>query len=197
MGKIIHIANGEIAEQMLDQRVGSASDGTIFPECRIQEDLLQVFASAAEEVLAISYGAIASRRESYWIAHNPRMMGEVTGWMRLGGSVRGVAAISLNWDLARTLAACLACMSPDELEEIDILDGIGELVNQISGRARTLLSEQGSDLTIDLPELRTEVGQGMPPPTPDTCYAVVFECLGHRFALQFCVEVKQAQLRPV
>jgi CheY-specific phosphatase CheX len=77
-------------------------------------------------------------------------------------------------------------MAPEEITSEDMCDGIGELVNMVSGRAKTSLSEDsGSLYRLSLPSIIKGPGHeigGRPKNCP--FLFLVFEAEGHSFILQ-------------
>jgi chemotaxis protein CheX len=156
----------------------------------IAEDMLRLFSQAAAEILATVVGADATRQEVIMVERNLRPLGKVTGSIALSGDIEGMVAVSFNPELAAEVTARIAGCSPDELCDEDLFDGIGEITNQIAGRARTLMSMRNYSVEIDLPQF------GQQPHEIDICdhqvpsYAIMFKCLGQRFALQLCFSDK-------
>ncbi len=136
------------------------------------------------EVLGRTVGVECSHQETYLFARNSRLLGKVSAVMEMEGDLSARVAVSFPEDLARKITAEIACCAPEDLAEEDLTDGVGELVNQIAGRARTFFQDAGFKITIGLPELYCEKDQPLEYRGDSSCYAMIYECLGFRFALQ-------------
>jgi chemotaxis protein CheX len=62
----------------------------------------------------------------------------------VGSDGEGLVALSFSNELANVIVSRLLGVKPDELSPDDRCDGIGELVNMISGNAKTALSQSTS-----------------------------------------------------
>lgn len=65
----------------------------------------------------------------------------VTGSVTVTGAADCVVALQLQRDGARTFAAAMFGMSPDEVAEDEIADAVGELTNMVGGNIKSLLPE--------------------------------------------------------
>lgn len=103
-----------------------------------------------------------------------------------GEDGEGMIAISFPNSLANTLVARLLGMDPHRLAKDDRIDGIGEIVNMISGRAKTVLSEGcAAPYKLSLPSIilgsQHEVASR---PKNVPFLAMQFEAEGEHFTLQ-------------
>jgi chemotaxis protein CheX len=98
----------------------------------------------------------------------------------------GMLTLSFTEPMAGLLVGRLLGMAPEEICSEDMCDGIGELVNMVSGRAKTSLSEDsGSLYRLSLPSIIKGPGHeigGRPKNCP--FLFLVFEADGHSFVLQ-------------
>jgi chemotaxis protein CheX len=136
------------------------------------------------EVFGRTVEVESSHQETYLFARNSRLLGTVSAVMEMSGDLSARVAVSFPPDLARLVTAKIAGCTPEELTEEDLTDGVGEVVNQISGRARTFFQEAGFQISIGLPQLHFEEGLPFEYQGNSSCYAMIYECLGFRFALQ-------------
>ncbi len=194
MEKMILIPDGVEYAQKLSRLLDGATVGlgsaACGPEYDYAQKLLNLFVEATEEVLVVSIDTLVQHQMSIIMKKNPNLLGEVTGLMKLSGGPPGMAAVSMNKDLGKKMSARLADASPTDLNDQDILDGVGEIINQISGRARTSLAMNGQAMTIDLPVCLIGAQQQFMSDDETFCLAAVFECLDHFFSIQLCLPVK-------
>ena len=78
------------------------------------------------------------------------MLGQIT----FTGSVEGCLCICCGLTCAQTIAANMLCMdSPDELNDEDIVDAIGEIANMVMGSVKTRIQDQVKDISISIPSV--------------------------------------------
>ena len=71
-----------------------------------------------------------------------------------GNNGEGTLAICFPLTLAKLIVARLLGQTPERISSSDCADGIGELVNMISGNVKTVLSrESGATYTLSLPSI--------------------------------------------
>ncbi|WP_373531358.1 chemotaxis protein CheX [Vampirovibrio sp.] len=108
----------------------------------------------------------------------------VIGIMGEGGE--GMIALSFPLSLASIVVSKLLGVSPEQVSSEDRCDGIGELVNMISGNTKTALSKQsGSTYTLSLPSIIQGSGHEIYT-RPKKCpyLLVIFEAEQQQFSIQ-------------
>jgi chemotaxis protein CheX len=113
--------------------------------------------------------------------------GDVTSLIGISGEHgEGMLALSFTADLARLLVARLLGLAPEDLADEDLIDGVGELINMISGRAKIGLSESsGSLYRLSLPQIIVGANHQISSPIKNTPFLfLVFEADGYEFGLQ-------------
>jgi CheY-specific phosphatase CheX len=101
--------------------------------------------SAAGEITVRSCGDVLS--------HNQAAPEDVVGAIELRGDFEARAVMTFPPRLSRRLSAALAGCDCADLGPGDDRDGICEIVNQICGRARIILQDEGFRLQMTLPQL--------------------------------------------
>lgn len=72
----------------------------------------------------------------------------------VGAKGDGMVALSFPTSLANLVVSRLLGMTPDSVSAEDRCDGIGELVNMVSGNAKTILSrESGGSYQLSIPTI--------------------------------------------
>jgi chemotaxis protein CheX len=103
-----------------------------------------------------------------------------------GNNGEGMLALSFSQGVAAKLVSRLLGLAPDDLNDEDLLDGIGEMVNMVSGQAKTTLSDTtGGQYRLSLPSIvRGENHQigGRPKNCP--FLFLEFDAEGETFVLQ-------------
>lgn len=146
--------------------------------------LIEAAAEATGKVFQVTLGVEATRLETLVHTRPPAREGNIYGWMQLTGDSPGIVVVSLGSDLARDLSARLVGLDPDDLSEADVMDGVGEIINQVAGRTATTMAQQGIKLSIGLPSFESEPGSRLVINEEHPCYALIFECLKRRMSVQ-------------
>lgn len=102
------------------------------------------------------------------------------------GKGEGMFALSFPLELANLTVARLLGTTPDRVTSDDRCDGMGELVNMVSGSTKSTLSQQnGVVYKLSLPTViqgRDHTISSRPKNTP--YLVVIFEAEGYEFSLQ-------------
>ncbi|HLH24501.1 MAG TPA: chemotaxis protein CheX [Chloroflexota bacterium] len=118
---------------------------------------LEPFLTGAREVLEAELGVSVERgplrREAG--SHTTQ---DVTALVGITGAVTGLAIYAMSRETALSIVAQLMGAPVEELSDL-ALSGIGELGNVITGRAATLLAEQGIVANIAPPALLVGPGR--------------------------------------
>lgn len=104
----------------------------------------------------------------------------------MGEAGEGMVALSFPLTLASLVVSKLLGINADQVSSSDRCDGIGELVNMISGNTKTVLSQQsGSSYTLSLPSIIQGSGHEVYT-RPKNCpyLLIIFEIEKQEFALQ-------------
>jgi len=104
----------------------------------------------------------------------------------MGDSGEGMVGLCFNAPLAKMMVARLLCIEPADLSDDDCCDGMGELVNMISGRSKTALSEStGQPFRMSLPTIIKGKGHEIASRPKGTPYLLMFfDAEGQEFVLQ-------------
>lgn len=158
------------------------------PEDAIDVNMLNPFIKCTLDVFSkmIRTGI---QRAGLKIKNNFKMFGDYSGVIGLAGSGSGVAIVSFPKELARLAVANMLYMDPAELEESDIEDGVGELINMIAGAAKSSFTGSPFSFDISLPNvIKGRAGgyevnhkKGVP------CFEVMFDCTD--FEMSFVLEI--------
>ncbi len=84
---------------------------------------------------------------------------DITGMLGFSGSkeLMGSILMTFRLDVALAIVAGMLGCTREEAK-YDVIDGIGELVNMVTGGAKTKLQEQGTDLHRSIPNIVTGIG---------------------------------------
>lgn len=113
--------------------------------------------------------------------------GDISSVMGLSGeNGEGMIALSFSLSLANKLVSRLLGVGEHSLSGEDRVDGIGELVNMISGRAKIAISDNGADpYRLTLPSIILGANHEVASRPKNAPYLVLlFDVEGDTFAVQ-------------
>ena len=189
MGKLKYIADADAADwlrKILISRTPLSTEEKVISG-RDREAELRPFLTAMTEVLETLARVEIRRTDTYLIGRNTSLLGEVSAVMEITGDLQGRVAVSFPFGLARYLTSRIAWCTPEELTDEEVTDGIGEIINQVSGQARTILHKKGHELQIGLPRVFDKAGEPFQDENSDECYVIIYECSGQKFACQVAI----------
>lgn len=112
--------------------------------------------------------------------------GDVTARMTLDGDCEGGISLTMDEPLARIVISSIMGRDPMELEESEILDGAGELINMIAGGAKARLSQSDWHFSLSSPTVETGQKQTVFFQQDIPCAVMVFTVDSHFCALNLC-----------
>ena len=80
---------------------------------------------------------------------NP-LQATVTGLVGLAGTHKGMLAVHIPEELAKTVTGNFLGMPIEQIDD-DVQDAIGELANMLGGSLKSMLSENGKDIKLSMP----------------------------------------------
>jgi chemotaxis protein CheX len=110
--------------------------------------------------------------------------------MNFSGKIDGAVVVSFNDDLARDIVARILGVPAFTVTPAELRDGVGEIINIISGNAKAALSGTEFGHEITLPAVVTGMGHEIAHPPNAPCVVIIFEADGRPFAVQICMVVK-------
>jgi len=104
----------------------------------------------------------------------------------LGEKGEGMLSLSFSIETANVIVSRLLGTNPNTINSDDRCDGMGELVNMISGNTKTTLSrESGSSYSLTLPTIIMGKGHQVQARPKNSPYLlIVFDLEGQEFTLQ-------------
>lgn len=155
---------------------------------KIDSQMIAPFIQAMISVFETMAGITGIVKKEILLKKDYKMLGEISGVMVLKGSGNGSIAISLTNALARIVTGNMLDVPPDELEQPDVHDGVGELVNMVAGSAKTFFQKTPYQFDISLPTVISGAGHEIQHPRGAPCIVLVFEVENEEFALQISLE---------
>lgn len=114
----------------------------------MEQQILEPFTDGAVEMLVTMLGI-----DGNVVPAETVPAPEVAATMALTGDQEGKLVLTFTRDAAIALVCEMLAMEPDELEDEDISDGIGEMVNIIAGYAKSQFAERGFHFNLALPDI--------------------------------------------
>lgn len=128
--------------------------------------------------------AITPTIKSIRVVQNDRFSGDVSAVMGVTAEQgEGFVGISFTMPLAATVVARILGLGGNQLEDADIHDGVGELINMIAGSAKNSLLGTPYKFKAALPSVITGKGHEVGFPRNAECWTTTFEAEGQDFDL--------------
>jgi len=116
----------------------------------MNKTLIDAFAEATKSVLMMMAGTEVEM--DGMMDGRQKVYGDISGVIGLTGSMSGSIALTLPVELAKRLVANMLAMDASELQEEDVQDGVGEIINMIAGDAKGRCNDS---FKISLPSVIT------------------------------------------
>lgn len=154
---------------------------------QIDMSVVTPFIDSTVQVIKTMTGSDVKRTDLF-LKKSYSMFGDVSGVMGLAGATEGVVVLTFHQDLAFTLVAKIVGCEASDLSFDDVNDGIGEIINMISGNAKAVINSSSQHgFAISLPTVILGHGHQIAHKRSQPVIAIVFECEGRPFAVQLCV----------
>jgi CheY-specific phosphatase CheX len=127
----------------------SLEEGISIPETKF----LNTFVNAISEVLQINTGKEIKHKGIY-LKEEYSPVGDISASVYISGIYTGVLELTFLKSSVKDLLSSLYVR--DELSNCDqtCLDGVGEIINQVSGKVKSQLWEDGMNIDFSLPKLK-------------------------------------------
>jgi len=153
--------------------------------------LINPYISSVLDLMTTMAGMHVERKDLF-LKKNYRLFGDISGIMNFSGHIEGSVTVSFTEDLAKDVIAKIMGISTSEITDNDLRDGVGELINIISGNAKAALSETEFAHEIALPAVVRGIGHEIRHPEGAPCMVVLFEAEKRPFAVLVSMSVKRS-----
>ena len=132
---------------------------------------------------------ISPKRTNLSLKSDNKMLGDISGVMSLSGKGNGVVVISFPEKLACQIFSNMINMKADspldpaELND-DVEDSIREILNLVSGGAKSEFSNTELEFTIGIPSIVSGKNHKISRDPEVPCIVVNFEACGEKFELE-------------
>jgi chemotaxis protein CheX len=151
---------------------------------------LNPFIENTIHVLKTSASMDAQFREVYF-SNTFRIFGDISGIIGLSGASEGTVAVTLYWDLARKIIANMMHVEEDRINAEYIHDGVGELINVISGSTKKRFKGTPFHFDLSLPTVVVGSGHQLGHPESASIAVLIFDVGDFSFVLQVCLKPKK------
>ncbi len=151
---------------------------------------LSPFIENTIKVLKTMAGTEASFREVYF-NNDMRIFGDISGIIGLSGNSEGTVAITLYWELARKIIAQMMKVKQEHINAEYIHDGVGELINMISGSTKKMFKGTPFHFNLSLPTVVAGSGHHLGHPEGSSIAVLIFDVGENAFVLQVCLKPKR------
>jgi chemotaxis protein CheX len=157
----------------------------------INVEFINPFIEATKTVFK-TMAQMEADRKRLFLKDDHKMLGDISGVMGLSGSASGSVVISLPTRLALELVGKM--LGEDMGQEItpEVSDGVGEIINMISGQAKASLTKTKYHFQISIPTVVTGTGHEITHKQGTPNIVVLFEANAQTFAIQVCLSPSDA-----
>ena len=152
-------------------------------------EYLTPFINSTKHVLKTMASIDAEYKELYFPS-DFRIFGDVSGIIGLSGKAEGTAVITFYWDLARKVISQMMRVTEDQINAEFIHDGVGELINMISGFSKKSFIGKPYHFELSIPTVVMGSGHQIGHPEEASIALIVFDVENNSFALQVCLQPK-------
>ena len=121
-------------------------------EIIIDNAIIDQFVNSVKQVLNITAGEDIEKHQLF-LEQSADIPGEISALINIDGDLRGKIAVSFEREYARTITSKIIGCEESELSDEDVQEGMGEIVNQVTGKVRTDLWNFGYRFQISIPEI--------------------------------------------
>jgi chemotaxis protein CheX len=125
-----------------------------------------------------------------WFSKEFKIFGDISGIIGLSGNSEGTVAVTFYWPLARKIIAQMMKVEEDMVNAEYIHDGVGEIINMISGATKKNFSGTPYYFELSIPTVVVGSGHQLGHPEASSIAVLIFDVEETAFALQVCLKPK-------
>lgn len=150
---------------------------------------LSPFIKSTRHVLK-KMASLEAEFKGIYFKNNLRILGDVSGVIALSGQTEGTVIITFLWQLAQRVISQIVGVPAKEINAEMIHDGVGEIINMISGSAKKSLIEASYDFQLSIPTIIVGWGHEAGHPENATIAVLSFDVGDQSFALHVSLSPK-------
>ena len=146
-------------------------------------EYLTPFISSTKDVFSTMASMDVDFKQVYF-QNEHRLLGDISGVIGLSGEAEGTVVVTFYWELAQRVISSIMGVAPHEIGPELLNDGVGEIINMISGSAKRYLTDTPFYFQLSLPTVilgwQHEIGH----PENSTVAVLLFDVEDESFAVQ-------------
>ncbi len=154
----------------------------------IKIEILNPFIKGSENIMKTMVAIKEIKRTALHLKNDYHFPGDVSAVMGIGGGITGSMALTMSESSARFFMGNMLYMDGGELTREELQDGAGELVNLITGSAKSVVVGTPYSFNISIPSIIWGRNHAIWTRKDVPCIVIVMNADGHDFALQICVK---------
>jgi chemotaxis protein CheX len=157
----------------------------------IKVDLIVPFIKSTHTAFETMMATPLQRKEIY-VKRGFKMFGDISGIIGLSGPTTGTCAVSMPGEFARRMVSeMLGEDVPGGVESSTVRDGVGEIINMVTGGAKAKLAKTEHRFDITLPTIIAGYGHEVFHRKGTQCLVVLFETeRQEQFTLDLAVRLR-------
>lgn len=157
-----------------------------------EKEYIMPFVDSTNKVLTKMADMNPEFKEVYF-CNTFRIFGDVSGIIGLTGQAEGTVVITFYWDLARKVISNMMQVDSSKINAEIIHDGVGEIINVISGATKRQFVGKPYHFDLSLPTVVMGSGHQIGHPEDASIAMLLFDMDGSSFALQVCLKPNKAR----
>lgn len=158
----------------------------------LKADYINPFIESTINVISQVAGVTPKKRKIDLVSSR-ELVGDVSGVIGLAGAAEGFLIIILSMELSRKLVSGMLGTDVDKLTDDDLRDGVGELVNIVSGNAKAALVDTPYHFELSIPTVIIGSTHSVSHPPGIPCITVTFAALDEEFKVAVALIPKEAK----
>lgn len=152
----------------------------------VDADYINPFVSATVETLKQMAG-MTCERSGLRLAPDAASTGFYSGTIGLSGKAEGFVSVTFSKELATNMVCKMLSMTPEEITEEDIRDGVGEFMNVVAGAAKAELVNTQHAFSLSIPQVFSGGPHTAAQPRGIPVFVIEFKADGVRFDVLVCL----------
>lgn len=150
---------------------------------------LEPFIESTQKVFS-KMASMEADFKGVYFKNDSRILGDVSGVIGLSGKTEGTVVITFLWELAQKTICRIMGVEKNEINAEMIHDGVGEIINMISGSAKKSLCRVSYDFQLSIPTIIVGCGHEAGYPENATIAVLLFDVEDNAFVLQVSLASK-------
>lgn len=146
-------------------------------------EYLTPFISSTKDVFSTMASMDVDFKQVYF-QNEHRLLGDISGVIGLSGKAEGTVVITFYWDLAQKVISNIMGVTADEIGPELLNDGVGEIINMISGSVKRYLTDTPFQFQLSLPTVIIGWQHEICHPENSTVAVLLFDVENKSFAVQ-------------